>query len=415
MDSKIISVVSLFAAIFTLACSASPSVEGKIGSPLEETSDFFTVDGQIRKNLHVVDTFTKRLLRFDGESLNMAAAFDIASNHVNPTVSCSVNESYCLVYSTKNLEVIKSDGTRVSKPFDFQGTPVSAAFHQGSGFLAMKDDLGSIGVLQLDAAGNIVGSWLGGPALGNTESIFAGEFDLNGRLIVTGTLKTIGIIDVGQSIQQKKWVMTTFTTDLENINWIAADADHPNLMLAKSEEKLAVINLVSQSITSQEEIKNLFILKSSKFEKPHIILGNRSGVVSMWNITSDGSVGKADGGTIGVSSVLASVYDRSEGYLDVVVNPSENPYSNYYSLASSSPVRFLESDLTFYRIRLFDRLVIKSFSFKAAGKVVLSPTKIMVIHDSHLGRVDSVNISDENRISVTGYNFELLRSRHALK
>lgn len=252
-------------AIALLGCSnKSEDVSGKpthsvaIGTPLDAAS-LFDLGHIDEKSYFFVDETTQRIIGVDLEKVAVKASLSLPESSTDHSIRIGPDDAYVLDFTERRLDIVKMDGTRTKSSLKFQGIPTSAAFDPTSGTMVMVDDLNSIGIIRLDASGEIIDEWLGGSLVSSKMQIIAGEIDASGRLVLVADGKTILIIDIDKTLAESEWNYESFDLDMSDLDWAAGDPQIANFAIISGRTGAAIIDL-----DKKEETDRLSYLMPSK-------------------------------------------------------------------------------------------------------------------------------------------------------
>lgn len=382
------------ALVLTAACGPKTNEkQGYIGNKLDDPTSLYNGYGIQSNSIFLVDTPTHRILNVDLGALTVSQTYALSKPDYEHTLAASYDGSYVIDFSTKHLEVIKSGGEREDRPFAFQGTPISAAYHPTKGILVMQDDHQSIGLMILSADGKISKSWLGGSLFDQGKSLLAGDVDSSGRLVLATSDNSAVIIDIEKSIDQGAWSFDSFVSSIDKVHWIAPDNGHSDLSLVLAKDTVAIFNVRLKTVAERLPLleNKLTVLGQSKWVKPHIIVSNSSsGRESVYFIDQDGNLAshelpKSDMGGYTVS------------YLD----------------AEAAELTILYSIENFHRVtklRMSDNLVVLDNVIQSQGDAQLGLDVLFINKKSHLGYLETHDLRSSAVKELKGFNFDYFRS-----
>ncbi|MBP9708441.1 MAG: hypothetical protein KBD78_12425 [Oligoflexales bacterium] len=384
--------------LLIISCSTKEEIEksGYIGETLEPTSFQFKDDVNADAAFFVDDP-SSRILELKLADMSISKSFALSNAGNEHTLASGPDGSYVIDFSTKHLEIIKTDGTRSEQFLDFQGTPVSAAFDASLGIMVMLDDIYSVGLLMLSETGDLRKSWLGGSLIAAGKSLRAGDIDSKGNLLLSTSDDSIAIVNIEESIDAKEWVSESFATDLENIYWIAPDSDLDGLSLLLSKESLAIFNSNSGSISEQKELPSATMRVSinSKNGKPHVITTDKNGTtIQLHFINSGGSLD-----TVNIPPSGIDLFPISDSYLDK-------------DLSTFTYFRTLfDGEYEISKFRLSDNLALFYKVIDSAGKASLTPNHLFINKEAPLGYLQVLDFESSLLKELKGYNFEYFRQQ----
>jgi hypothetical protein len=274
MDFK--SILPLIAVSGLLAACTGPHGSGSednvIGQPLKEISSLSRADGGDSQNAVIFDEVTRKIHVFELSDMQLLRSHSVSNPDKKHTVISHESGNYVIDFSEKSLTIYSVNGLTQKDPVRFQGQPLSAAFNSDENLLVMYDDTNSIAMLKMNELGLVTRQWVAGPKLLDDKTIRSGELLPNGQLILGLSDFSIGIVDVEQSILQKKWIFSSFDSTLgKSVSWIAAVADNPNQILVRSENVLAIFDLQTKTKVTSVTIVDERIAKLSKISSGHVV------------------------------------------------------------------------------------------------------------------------------------------------
>jgi hypothetical protein len=274
MDFK--SIFSLIAlSLVTAACTAGPgsgSEDNLIGQPLKEISSLSRADGGDSQNAVIFDEVTRKIHVFELGEMKLLRSHSVSNPDKKHTVISHENGNYVIDFSEKGLTIFSLNGVVQKDPVRFQGQPLSAAFNSDENLLVMYDDTNTIAMIKMNELGLVSRQWVAGPKLLEDKTIRSGDLLPNGQLILGLSDFSIGIVDVEQSILQKKWIFSSFDSTLgKGISWIAPVADNTNQILVRSENTLAIFDLLTKTKVTSVTIVDERISKLSKISSGHAV------------------------------------------------------------------------------------------------------------------------------------------------
>jgi hypothetical protein len=276
MASKIFSCVLIlvFAAglgACTKVSSTDHSDDYNIGNKPTAVSSLSVAGGNAPENVVIFDKTVRRIHQFDLTTMHFLRSFEVRHPELDHYVLYGQQGNYIVDFSLKGLTIFNRYNQANHQPIRLFGNPKSVAFNPDTGILIVYDDLSAVGILKLNAFGDVLSSWVGGAIVSGTQSIAAGDLNSAGQLILALSDASVVTIDVDQTLAQKRWVFTRFTTTLADIRWVAPLPQSPQQILVRAATKLALIDVGTQSVLSTYDL-NDDVVKVSKFNDPHVLL-----------------------------------------------------------------------------------------------------------------------------------------------
>jgi hypothetical protein len=392
MDSKIFTM--LLAAFILVSCGADGnSSKGIIGSPLQQESGIFNSYGIETSKVFVVDETTDRLLGIGLSDFAIKHQFELKKKEDEHVTIMDINEKFVIDFSKKHLNIYGLDGGVYDRPFNFQGTPTSAAYNPFTRTMIIQDNLQSVGMMQLAENGSITSSWLGGPQLASGTSIVAGDLDKTGRLVLAMSDETMAVVDVTQSIAQQSWQQTAFSPGLGKVTWVAPDNRNPDLLLVSSSTKIAIINSATKVVVDQKTLDSSSSIRfSSKAGLGHVFT-EKAGVVSLYFINSQGAIGVE-------SLAQASLTGLKQSFLS----------ADAASITLLFEVGYRERSVL--KMRLSDALVEVEKSIDTTGETSINGSTVFVNFKDPLGALELHSLTSDDVKRLEGYNFDYLRAHN---
>lgn len=382
----------------TAACThnASSGDEFIVGKPLKSisyTNNQMSDDGS---EISIFDKTTRKIHQFRLQPMTYKRSFEVLQSEQNHYVLAHSDGNYVIDFSEKNLSIFNQEGLAQHQPIQLQGIPVSAAYHQGQGILVVYDDMASVGIIKLDSKGNVIATWVGGPILSNTSSISAGDINDQGQLILSLSDKSLAVVDIAQTLAEKKWVFTSFATGLNNISWLAPLPQNGNHVLIKSRDKISLLELSTQKMISERSMdydNPIFVEKSTD---PHVILGSGSSFKLIY----------ADNGQIQEKTLSGKISDR------FILNSRLNLKADSWTLIDSSGYEILgfgSYDRKIRRFRVSDLLATQSKSLPDQAQLELMVNSVFALFPSELGYAVRYNIERDEKAELKLFNLDHIR------
>jgi hypothetical protein len=391
MGSKVIKIV--LAAGLLNSCQADDGKKGMIGDRLTQDSGIFNSYGIETSSVFVVDQTTDRLLGISLSDFTIKHQFELKKKEAEHVTIMDINEKFVIDFSKKHLNIYGLDGGSYDRPFNFQGTPTSAAYNPFTRTMIIQDSLQSVGMMQLAESGSITSSWRGGPQLASGTSIVAGDLDKSGRLVLAMSDETMAVVDVSQSIAQQSWQQTSFSPGLGKVTWVAPDSRNADLLLVSSSTKIAIVNSATKVVVDQKALESSSVIKfSSKAGLGHIFT-EKNGVVSVYFINAQGAIGVE-------SLAQASLAGLKQSYLD----------GDASALTMLFQVGYRERSVI--KMRLSDALVEVEKSIDTTGETSINGKTVFVNYEDPLGALELHSLTSDDVKRLEGYNFDYLRTHN---
>ncbi|MCX6118593.1 MAG: hypothetical protein NT027_13705 [Proteobacteria bacterium] len=393
MDFKKMRVSMIFLIGMGVHSCGANNGNGVVGSPLTSKTGLYSSNGVQSNFMFSYDQTSSRIMKLKLSDLSIAGAYSVASDIGDHYVVGHPEGKYVLDFGARHLEIIKEDGSKQSKPFNFQGVAKSAAYDSSQGLLVMQDDLNSIGIMQIADTGDIKSSWLGGSLIGESKSVLAGDIDKSGKFLILVSDGSILTVDVGSTLTQQKWAYTSSSDTISKALWIAGDTSLTSKNLIVTEKDIYVFDSGSSKVT---ETKNLIasdwaVVANSKSQKPHVLVKNtKSGTFYLVYIDSAGALSTKELPPVGISSTSDLFLSSDLSKLTLVGKSSQ------------------ASGLV-YQIRLSDNLVLVNDKLSTQGEILVSDKLAFINRRSKLGFLETINFETGERKELKAYNLEFFR------
>jgi hypothetical protein len=398
----------LLIAIFCLslaACTASePSntdEEHNIGQKLQPVSTMTKQNGQSKNSVLIFDETIRQVHRFDVDTAQHVSTVAVANANLPHTLMTTDDGAYFVDFYDKKLTIYNSAGQIVDDTINFVGLPRSAAFRPDLGFIAVYDSLMNVIVVKIDSTGHITKSWVGGSIVSGNDSISAGDINDDGKLVLALSNDKIAVADINSTLNSQSWQATTFPSGISGVNFVAPLPN--NKMMIRSNTKIAVVDLGSQSVTSQFDATDYKTEKLSKLVSPHVILRKNEAVTLV----------SANGGSIETKTlsnqprrILYSQLDVPANIWSFVdVNVSWNVNYDFWTGRIYNQLDEVRTSRTVKRYRHTDLAALASKGAPDAAQLVLSKEYLFALQPSELGfaQLFTITTSEQPR-TMKGFN-----------
>ena len=398
MEFNKIILTSLCLGLLT-ACGSThgdSSSENLVGTPLQAVSGISKEDGSDKQTVALFDETVRKIHLFDLAQAQHLQAYQVLNPSEKHYLISQDQGKYILDISLKNVSLFNSQGQRTDSVLSFVGQPQSAAYISNLNLFAVYDDLSDLGLLQLDSGGVVQSSWVGGSLLAQNISIASGDFLADGRLILAGSDGSIWVIDTTQTLAQKKWVSTTFSSGLTQISWVAGVPENSNLVFIKSNNQLSIIDLTSNTVVSSFDATNYYVEKYSKTFDPHVVLRSSTGnnLVMVY----------VDQGVLKNRSLLTQTASIMSSYLNLTT-------STWTYIDTQSTYKISWNDLNSVRVsrtlksyRFSDMLGTVRKSVPDSAQIELSQSYLFELFPSELGYAVRYNIQSDSSTAMSLFN-----------
>ncbi len=377
----------LFPLILMLAAcgeklSSTEKEENVIGVPVEKISSLVKMDGGDSEQMAVFDEVTKRIHQFRMSDMSFIRSLSVKSPDSKHSVIAHEKGNYVIDMYDQHVEIFDRSGNVTIDPIEMVGAPVSVAYRSDLNLFVLYDNLNSVVFIQLDSVGQVVDSWVGGSLIASQQSITSGDLLASGKLVLSLSDNSLAVVDVADTLKQKKWSFTTLTpamTGMTGISWLAPVSDNQNQIVAKGLNEIAIIDLSSQSKVSSKALDGLDLEKLSKSSDAHIIARNHisSKEVNLFYAQSSALQIRTlqKQGLFIVSSQLSLAKDRWS-FVD-----SNLKKINFYD----NTVDQVKQDRVLKMYRLSDMLAKKKMDVANDAQILISSNSLFELFPSELG------------------------------
>lgn len=444
----------LITSIVIVSCSAGAEKSKKpdernIGVTLESIAPLYSPGGLESNITWIADESSRQIHKVSVHPLEIIASFTLDQPQAQHTLIGKHDGQYVIDFFEKNIQIIRADGSRTTLPIKFRGTPKSAAYSSDQGILVMLDDLGTVGVMMLDANGDVLKSWVGGSLIAEDKSIVAGDLGIDGKLVIAMDDDSMAVIDIEKSIDEETWFYETFVSEIHGISWLAPDNDDPNNWLVIGADGIGTLNLKERTFgTKQVKFKQPVLssevlglpgvsrmisdLPDPKLDYPTYVGPSNSlategeaqadNLIPMFEVVTKSKLGKPH-------IAMANIYDSTERiyYFNrdgqiashaILTELTLSSATGSYFSKDAEELRVLvaTSDFTkVYGMRISDNLVTVAATLPGGGTPVLGESFLFVDRKSALGLFESLNLENEERQKLEGFNFSYFRAARGFK
>lgn len=381
--------------------SSKNAPDQSIGSPLKSYMPRYMKGMEDQNLVFTYDSYVNRIHQFNAADMELKRSFPVRSKEQHQILTGKMGH-YIIDISSEHIDLILEDGTRQENILSFTGTPETTAFLPTENLFVIVDSLKSIGLIELNDQGEVLGSWIGGSKLLESSIARAGDLLPSGELILTLSDLSFAVIDVRESIQQKSWVFRKTDPLEEEVLWVAAIPDNADMIYCETSTKLFTYELSSGSQIAElilnSETDPLTVSARFRDLEPHTyVTGGTTN--KLWYPSSSGSLESVvlpdhsfTGGTVNIAH---SVLDQGNDIVTVVEGLLDSKTLFNYQ--------------TILRLRLTDNLVVTNK--KPSGRVAagISANHILFQYDSPLGfiEVTSYDQGDEPA-GLKGFNLPFI-------
>lgn len=373
-----------------------------IGNPTKSMSGLSSRDEGESSSVVLFDKTVRRIHQFDIVNMKHVRSFAVRNSEEAHSVLHGQGGNYIVDLSSKGLTIFNKYNQANHQALGFQGKPKSAAFLPSKGLLVVYDDLMSVGMLKLDVNGEVLNSWLGGASIVGNKTIASGDINSDGTLILALSDDSIVLVDLEQSMTQKKWVFTQFTTTLSDLRWIAPLPQAPHQILVRSKDKFSLIDINTHALLSSETITGTERL-ASKFNDPHILVES-GGILKV--VYAEGGLVKTKtvyrpNSSSKINYVLASNLDLARDEWSFVDSPA-------YFTTIFGDLDATQEERNFKRYRFSDLLATHTKKVPNKTQMDLASGFIFALFPSELGYAVRYDIQSENSSAVKLFNLKYI-------
>ncbi len=402
-------------ALLQVACTEAPNGEPDeeiIGVRLQNISSLNLVNGEEPQNLALFDETIRKVHWFDLAKMKHLRAFGVQFPE-SPHYVLQKDNGYVIDITQKGLAVYSIQGLVKMNPIRMQGKPLSAAFREDLGWLVLYDDTNSIGILKIDNNGEIEGSWIGGPILGDGYSVAAGDINAQGTLVLSLRSEKstngdrLALVDLEATIASSQWQYTSIDDlGFERIRWLAPIPGTSDQILVRSEGQIAALDLSSKSVISSLDTDGYQVEKYSKAYDPHVIL-RKLGSSSRDDykaLTDEIKIVRFDNNEVAGLSLTKRPRYIVSSHLDLkrnqwtYIDRKDAPYDPFADKNEQKQTR------TLVRHEFKSLGTQQSIPISDGVQVELSPKFLFSLHASDLGYATRINIETEEMAVDKAFN-----------
>lgn len=377
------------------ACTVGPeqSQDHIIGNTIDNISSLAPAETESVRNLIIYDKTVHKIHQFNLDKMQLLKSYPVQNPDSEHFVLADNQGRYAIDLHKKGFSIfsMSSDGI-LHDPIQMQGTPRSAAFRPGLGYLIVYDDLGTVGVLKLTEDGGIIKKTILGNELLDGFSISAGDLNENGQLILALSDSSIAIVDLEQTLNDEKWAFTRFNTTLRQINWVAPVPGQASQVLLRDRDGLTLMDLVTKTVLDQNANTGT-TLKVSKNRDPHVI--QKSGSATIMTYVDQGLL-KTKTLYRQRDNILTSFLDVSKSKWFVVDFNKVGP--GFAKDADDVEGR----EFKYYRTT--DMLVVSTKDLPSKAKLQLADDFIFALFPSELGYAARYSLQGDQKSELKYFN-----------
>lgn len=397
---------SAWTALTLAACAGGDPVsttkdEENIGQPLETVTPVVGNDGNETQAIAIFDATTKGVHRFDVDNMTHLGFNYVSDPDQKHFVLTHPQGNYVIDLTWKHMTIFTKDGYSFKDPIRFQGTPKSAAFFPGQGYLAVYDTMSNVSLLKLNSEGVVVKKAAKG-SLVSGATIKAGDMDNQGRLILALSNGTVAVADVEASLDDPNgWVFlggAPAATGISDINWVAPIFGTTRV-LVRSASTLGLWDYMARTMIATKSLSGLTTAKLSKAHDPHVLVtGGSSTDKTKTLIYADGNVLAERVISQTPHMILTSVLNLGINRWQIVGTDVQRNYGWW------NDVNFVKTDRRLRAYRFSDMLAIQDLPLDNRGEACLANSYLFTLMPSELGFALRQNVEDGTAITLRKFN-----------
>lgn len=386
-----------------VACTGSLTPTGDdylIGNSVQDLSSLKNDGGEDVHTLVMFDETVHRIHKFDLSTMTHQKSYEVNQPSEKHYVLYNAQTDSIVDLTDKGMSLIDRFDRTQNNPLSLQGTPRSAAFNQDLGILVIYDDLMSVGILQLDANGDAQKSWVGGPALLEGASIASGDLTSDGKLVLALSDNSIVLVDVTQTLAQKTWVFTRFTTSLQDIKWLAPVGGHPEQVFVRDADGLALLDLNTQGVLAQYSLADEYVQKLSKLGDAHVILRSNDGLTVKLLYPQSSQI------------KVRTLYRQADYFLSSLLSLQKDRWSfvdsTYQSVGLYDDLNQVKKSRNFKQYRVSDLLSLQKRPVASEAQIQMSDQYLFALFPSELGYAVRYDVGSDHQSELKLFNLNYI-------
>ncbi|HPI41304.1 MAG TPA: hypothetical protein PLJ21_10910, partial [Pseudobdellovibrionaceae bacterium] len=389
------------------------------------------IDGADSDQVAIFDEVTRKVHLFQLSDMKYISSLVVRDSTKKHSVVAPESGNYIIDLYEKHISIYKKNGEAIHDPVSFAGNPLSVAYRSDLNLFVLYDSLNSVVIMQLDASGNLIQSWTGGSLL-STWSILTSGVDkgsvksndsarakeaelqegsiISGELLSSGTLvlalkkdfsssTTLALVNVAETLKEKKWIYTSFVVEVGNISWIAGVRAQPDQIFVKAENTLVLIDLNTQTQVASQSLDGFSLEKLSKNFDPHVVARLHNSSKEIVFIYPQNGVLKTRSLQKQEYVIVGSMLNLDKdiwGYLESTSAYTYNVFNN--SIDQIKTNRVLKT------IRPSDMLPLRSLKVADKSQGYLNSTSILELYPSDLGYASRTDLLTESKKEAKYFN-----------
>lgn len=389
-------------AVALSACTPSLTVnpdENNIGEVLGTVTALIAPGGAETNEVAIFDETTRKIHRFDLAAMTHKNSLSVVNPGEKHYVIGDSQGRFVVDLTLKHLTIFDRDGCAQNDPIKMFGKPRSAAFREALGLLVVYDDLMNVGIVKMNALGQVEKTWVGGPVI-EDATIAAGDVDEAGRLVLVMNDGVVVIVDVEQTIAQDKWVFSKFPSTLTELNWLAPlKGDGGRRVLVRSRSTIAIIDLVDQNVAAQLGVSDETAVKLSKSGDPHIVLQGANSEIRLVY---------AESAALKSRTLFKQTPYLMSSHLDVAGDTWTSVETTYQPTLLWNDVNEYREARALKKYRLSDLRALQYKAVVGKAQIRLATSYVFALFPSELGYAVRYNIMDEGTSELRAFNLNYL-------
>lgn len=400
MLSNFLKIAFAVSALALTACDGKVQPETEdhlIGSAVQSMSSLQSQDGSSTQKIAIFDETVRRIHEFDLNTMTFLRSHSVSNPSVKHYVLYGASGNYTIDFTTKGITIFNKYGQANKNPLRFQGTPKSAAFRPDLNLLIIYDDLMTVGFLKLDANGEVVKTHTAGAAVLGNLSISAGDISNDGNLVLALSDNSLAVVDVEQTLTQKKWILkpgSPFPTGLSNIKWLAPVRGKNEQVILRSDDKVALIDLNTKTELSSTSLSGRSVQKVSKLVDAHVIFWDDNNLV----------IAYADNSQIQTKKFYHSADQILNSQLDLQKDSWSFVDTKYNYQTVFNDLNGTKEQRVYKSYRISDMLALNSFPVPSNVQIQLAENFMFALYPSELGYATRTSLDSESMTELKLFN-----------
>ena len=187
------------------------------------------------------DKHSHRMHRFNLTDKTLERSFKLDASITDFKVYQDSTSSYIFVFGNKKIQIYQENGSIINRPLDFAGSPTYIAARPENHLYVITDDIGSIGILQLDENGNVANSFIGGASIEN-QIVQGGNLVDSNTLLLYDNVGAVVKVDISQTMADKKWSYTRTVFEKGKVNGVFPANANQSIIRIETMEHLVLNN-----------------------------------------------------------------------------------------------------------------------------------------------------------------------------